>query len=169
MSEYFGDVEPFLRENDEVSPANRRRLLEIFDDPRGCQDLRFEFAALVGAGVHFVNATYYLEGDGPLIFTCYKRLSAVTRAVAVGNYPNTTAVAREIAGGNAVLCNQSINGTGESLYPARLPVLSLEVQCPVSRYSTSFQSCGPQLPCTGASPESDSCFTGRAQKLSLRQ
>ena len=64
---------------------------------------------------------------------------------------------------------QSINGTGESLYPARLPILSPEVQCPVSRYSTSFQSCAPLLPCTGASPESDSCFTGRAQKLSLRQ
>ena len=86
--------------------ANRRRLLEIFDDPQSCQDLRLELAALVDAGVHFVNATYYLEGDGPLIFTCYERLSAVTRAVAVGNYPNTTAVAREIAGGNAVLCNQ---------------------------------------------------------------
>ena len=106
MSEYFGDVEPFLREKDEVSPANRRRLLEIFDDRRSCQDLRLELAALVDAGVHFVNATYYLQGDGPLIFTCYERLSAITRAVAVGNYPNTTAVAREIAGGNAVLCNQ---------------------------------------------------------------
>lgn len=103
VSEYFGDVEPFLRENDEVSLANRRRLLEIFDDPQSCQDLRLELAALVDAGVHFVNATYYLEGDGPLIFTCYERLSAVTRAVAVGNYPNTTAVAREIAGGK--LCS----------------------------------------------------------------
>ena len=102
VSEYFGDVEPFLRENEEVSPANRRRLLEIFDNPQSC----LELAALVDAGVHFVNATYYLEGDGPLIFTCYERLSAVTRVVAVGNYPNTTAVAREIAGGNAVLCNQ---------------------------------------------------------------
>ena len=30
VSEYFGDVEPFLRENDEVSPANRRRLLETY-------------------------------------------------------------------------------------------------------------------------------------------
>ena len=58
VSEYFGDVEPFLRENDEVSPANRRRLLEIFDDPQSCQDLRLELAALVDAGVHFVNATY---------------------------------------------------------------------------------------------------------------
>ena len=47
-----------------------------------------------------------MEGDGPRIFTCYEWLSAVTRAVAVGNYPNTIAVAREIAGGNAVLCNQ---------------------------------------------------------------
>ena len=27
------------------------------------------------------------KGGGPLIFTCYERLSAVTRAVAVGNYP----------------------------------------------------------------------------------
>ena len=47
MSEYFGDVEPFLREDDKVSPANRRRLQEIFDDPQSCQDLRLELAALV--------------------------------------------------------------------------------------------------------------------------
>ena len=106
LSKHFGDVEPFLREDDEVSPANRRCLLEMFDNPQSCQDLRLELAALVDAGVHFVNATYYLEGDGPPIFTCYERLSAVTRAVVVGNYRNTTAVARQIAGGNAVLCNQ---------------------------------------------------------------
>ena len=30
----------------------------------------WSWAALVDAGVHFVSATYYLEGDGPLIFTC---------------------------------------------------------------------------------------------------
>ena len=29
---YFGDIEPFLRENEEMSPAMRRHLLEIFDD-----------------------------------------------------------------------------------------------------------------------------------------
>ena len=44
--------------------------------------------------MHFVNATYFLEGDGPLIFTCYERLSAVSKAVAVDSYPNTAAVAR---------------------------------------------------------------------------
>ena len=72
--QYFDVVEPFLRENNEVSPANRRHLLEILDDPQSCQDLRLELAALGDAGVHSVNATYYLEGDGPLIFTCYERL-----------------------------------------------------------------------------------------------
>ena len=105
---YFGYVEPFLRGNEEICPANRQHLLEIFDDPQTCQDLRLELAAIVDAGVHFVKATYYLEGDGPLIFSCYEKLSAVARAVAVDNYPNTVAVAREIANGNAALCSQLI-------------------------------------------------------------
>ncbi len=67
-----------------------------------------ELAALIDAGVHFIKATYYLEGDGPLIFTCYEKLSAVSWAVAVDNCPNTLAVDRESAGGNAALCNQLI-------------------------------------------------------------
>ena len=56
--------------------------------------------------MHFVNATYYLEGDGPLIFSCYERLSAVAQAIAVDHYPNTEAVAREIANGNVAIYNQ---------------------------------------------------------------
>ena len=68
---YFGDIEPFLRENEEMSPAMRRHLLEIFDDHQNAQDLRLELAAVVDAGVHFVSATYYLAGDTPLIFSCW--------------------------------------------------------------------------------------------------
>ena len=60
----FGDVELFLRENEEICPANRGHFLEIFDDPQSCQDLLLELAAVIDAGVHFVNATYYLEGTG---------------------------------------------------------------------------------------------------------
>ena len=41
---------------------------------------------------------------------------------------------------------QCCQTNSESLYPARLSILSPEVQCPVSRYSTSFQSCAPLLP-----------------------
>ena len=150
VSEYFGDVEPFLRENDEVSPANRRRLLEIFDDPQSCQDLRLELAALVDAGVL-----------GKLL------VAVLCSAI---NYKMAQAKAC-IQPGFSLLRRRSRDEPKERLRRrlARLPILSPEVQCPVSRYSTSFQSCAPLLPCTGASPESDSCFTGRAQKLSLRQ
>ena len=105
---YFGYVEPFLRENEEICPANRQHLLEIFDDSQACQDLRLELAAIVDAGVHFVKATYYLEGDGPLIFSCYEKLSTVIRAVAV---------AREIVNGNAALCSQLIARTKACIQP----------------------------------------------------
>ena len=104
----FGFVEPFLREMEESCPSSRGHLLEIVDNPQKFQDLRLELAALIDAGAHFVNATYYLEGDGPLIFSCYERLSAVSHAVAVDHYPNTSAIAREIAGGDAALYSQLI-------------------------------------------------------------
>ena len=102
----FADVEPFLRQNKQISPASRRHLFKIFDDPENLQKLRWELAVVIDAEVHFVNATYYLEGDGPLIFSCYECLSA--HAVAVDHYPNTQAVAREIANGDAALFNRLI-------------------------------------------------------------
>ena len=42
---YFGFVEPFLRENEELSKASRQQLLEIFDNRQDAQDLRLELAA----------------------------------------------------------------------------------------------------------------------------
>ena len=50
VSDFFGDIEPFLRENAEISPANRRHLLEIFDNQDSHQKLHLELAALVDAG-----------------------------------------------------------------------------------------------------------------------
>ena len=66
-----------------MSPAVRRHLLEIFGDHQDFQDLRLELASVVDAGAHFVSATYYLEGDTPLILTCYECLCSVASAVAV--------------------------------------------------------------------------------------
>ena len=67
--EYFGDVEPFLRENenDHLAPATSGQLLDIFNDASDAKDLELELAALIDGGSHFVTATYYLEGDGPHI------------------------------------------------------------------------------------------------------
>ena len=93
-------VEPFLRENDEVSPANRRRLLEIFDDPQSCQDLRLELAALVDAGVHFVKASQasnFIPRTSVSSFTVQYELSKLRASVALYrcNALNPTAASLE--------------------------------------------------------------------------
>ena len=104
---YFGDVEPFLREND-ITPMCRLRLLQLFDDPISARDLELELAVMLDAGKHFVSTTYYLEGDGPLVFSCYERLSALAHAIAIESYLNTEAKAKQHAAGNALLYNQLV-------------------------------------------------------------
>lgn len=108
VMEFFGDVEPFLRDNDNLSPVCRASLLEIFDDPDTARDLDIELAAMIDAGKHFVQATYYLEGDGPLVFTCYERLYASAYATAIESYPNTEAKTCQHAGRNKALYNQLV-------------------------------------------------------------
>ena len=106
VADYFADVEPFLRENGHIAPATRQHLVDIFDNPDDAADLELELAVLIDGGVHFVSATYYLEGDGPLIFSCYERLAAISHAVMIESYPNTEALARRRADGNAAVFNQ---------------------------------------------------------------
>ena len=101
VSDYFGDVLPFLEGNVNLSPATRQNLLDILENPQDLQDLHLELAAIVDDGIHFVKSTYSLEGDGPLIFSCYEHIPAVAQAVGVGHYPCTLAVAREIAHSDA--------------------------------------------------------------------
>ena len=98
--QYFVNVEPFVRENDYLAPATRAHLKEIFNCPADYKDLELELAAFVDGGNHFVSATYYLEGDGSLVFSCYERLATVSNAVAVAAYPNIEGVARRQAVGN---------------------------------------------------------------------
>ena len=106
--EYFADVEPFVRENAHLAPATRAHLMEIFNSPADSKDLEFKLASFVDRGNHFVSATYYLEGDGPLAFSCYERLATVSYAVAVAAYPNVEGVARRQAVGNLPVYNQLV-------------------------------------------------------------
>ena len=108
---------PFLQDNENLSPLIRQRLLEIVNDPEDLQDLRLELGVMVDVGVHFVNATYYLEGDRPLIFTGFERLSTVLHVVTVGHYPSTLAIAREIANGDAALQNWLITQAKDCVQP----------------------------------------------------
>lgn len=92
-------VEPFVRENDHLAPVTRAHLMEIFNFPADSKDLELALAAFVDGGNHFVSATYYLEGDGPLVFSC---LATVSNAVPVAAYPNVEGVARRQAVGTCL-------------------------------------------------------------------
>ena len=95
---YFGDVIPFLRSADGISPATVAQLVAIVDDEDDTARLRLELAAMINIGKHLVCATYKLEGDGLLVFSAYSTLQAVASAFSVLQCPNLAAVASEIAG-----------------------------------------------------------------------
>ena len=115
----FGDVKPFLRENenDHLAPATTGQLLDIFNDASDAKELELELAALIDGGSHFVTATYYPEGDGNLIFSCYECLPSVSHSVAVDAYPNLEGVATQQANGNLALCNQLVTRTKQCTNP----------------------------------------------------
>ena len=43
----FGDIEPFLRENEDVTPVTRTKLLQFFDDHQKLCLLKLEIAVVV--------------------------------------------------------------------------------------------------------------------------
>ncbi len=53
----FEDVCTFLRNNNDISIACRRKLLEISDDPLQFSLLQMELAATIDLGQHFVKVT----------------------------------------------------------------------------------------------------------------
>ena len=99
----FGDVLPFLEENTGLSPATRGKLLSNLNDPQQKSYLMVELAVTVDAGMPFVQATYNLEGDGPLALTCYETISALNAAAKQAYYPNLRAVTSEISSGNSLI------------------------------------------------------------------
>ena len=92
----FGDVKPFLTQNSDIGPHTRPKLLSFFEDTQKLHYLKIELAAVVDWGEAFVKATYNVEGDGPLVFTCYEVIQAVVISIQVANIPNVQAVVRDI-------------------------------------------------------------------------
>ena len=81
LSEQFGDAEQFYK-----------RFQAILADPERLVNLKLELAA-TSVGEHFIKTTYDLEGDGPLVFSCFERFKAVTEAYQAPHVPNIRAVA----------------------------------------------------------------------------
>jgi len=100
IHDLFGDVERFVATAD-LAPATKLKLLNIMNNPNLKSQLMVEFAIAVDAGEPFVKPTYFLEGDGPLVFSCYERILALKATVASAYYPNTDAVISSLTNGNA--------------------------------------------------------------------
>ena len=96
---YFGDIEPFLQQNDDIGPSVRPKLLSFFTDAQRKANLQLEIAMTVDWGEPFVKACYFLEGDGPLALECYESITKVSATIQVGHTPNVQAVARQLTGG----------------------------------------------------------------------
>ena len=95
----FGDIERFLIEAEaaNVGPQLLPQLQAILSDPERLLNLKLELAITIDVGEHFVKATYFLEGDGPLVLSCYEKLNAVAQACQAPHFPNVHAVAAAIA------------------------------------------------------------------------
>ena len=93
----FGDIKLFLDNNPDLGPASRDKLLEFFTNTQKNIYLKLELAAIVDWGRPFVTATYNLEGDGPLVFTCYETVQTTVSAIQVANTPNVDAIIRAIS------------------------------------------------------------------------
>ena len=66
-------------------------------------------AVVADVGEHFVKYTYKLQGDGLLALVCYKEVLKLSSVIQVGHYPNTSAIARELAGGDPHIVQQWVS------------------------------------------------------------
>ena len=98
VSAFFGDVRPLLQEDLDISTTTTAELLAILDDDDDSRHtLQLHLAALVDIGKHLVEATYLLEGDGPLLFSCYEMLQSLATTFSQEHRPNLRALARNFA------------------------------------------------------------------------
>ena len=94
---YFGDIKPFIDENEDIGPATRPKLLHILSDPQKVALLQIELAATIDLGEPFVKACYFLEGDGPLALYCYEAIETIRASIQAGHMPNVNAMAQRLS------------------------------------------------------------------------
>ena len=116
----YGDIQGFLQNND-MAPATKEKLLNMLSHLQKRVLLKMEVAAVVDAGRPLVQATYILEGDGPLLLQCYEELSKVSASFLTAYYPNIKAIARATAAesGNPAFEQTLSDYATQCIQPAR--------------------------------------------------
>ena len=85
----FGDINRFLEEASAatVGPHLVPQIQAILSDKQQVISLKLELAITIDLGERFVNATYFLEGDGPLVFSCYEKTENRRRSLPSSSLP----------------------------------------------------------------------------------
>ena len=79
-----------------MAPKTMDHIRALLLDPVQKRHLQLELAAVIDIGQHFVRATSDLEGDGPLIFSTFRKLQEVLTVYSLRHYPNISAVAKQL-------------------------------------------------------------------------
>ena len=82
------------------------------------QTLKVELAAVVDAGKPFVEATYQLESDIPMVLECFDIISSLSVACKMEHYPNVQAVVASIANGKSEVQLKWMKHARECIKPA---------------------------------------------------
>ena len=93
----FRHMAPFM-DDLQSCPAISAKLRQILEDPGQVKLLCYQLAITIDMGKPLDQKTYLLEGDGELVVEAYTHLQEVCTAALLENYPQTHAVAIEIAG-----------------------------------------------------------------------
>ena len=76
----FGDIEPFLTANTDISPSLRPKIFEILHSVPGLGQLKMELAAVIDIGEQFVRSTYVqLRGRWSINGQLLRRDSEITK------------------------------------------------------------------------------------------
>ena len=113
----FGDVLPFLQEDTQLAPATRAKLLNIFSDLNKKSYLLVELAVVIDIGEHFIKATYSVEGDGPLVFSCFEILSSINATIDNLYLPITEAVVKSLTESDSTSATQWLQYTRSCIDP----------------------------------------------------
>lgn len=79
----FGDIEPFLRVQNDLSPATCSKLLGIVSDPAKNAFIKIEVASVMDGGECLVKVTYKLEGDGLLALRAFELVNTILASIRV--------------------------------------------------------------------------------------
>ena len=133
----FADIQSFLEKND-IGKATRKKLISLLQDSQKLVVLKIELATIVDWGEPFVKATYNLEGDGPLAFTCFDIVQSVTAAIHVANTPNVNAVVRSLTSSPAV--NQQLTAYARACVQPGLDYFEQQLQTSLKAPLSAFKA-----------------------------